>query len=745
MEDYEEELKKEIQYLKKTLLLIRNNLYCEEAKFLDKRKNLLEERRYMYENTVHSSDDFGKISDAVQYISPLAINTFDYNLRERNIERLKKLESSPYFARIDFCEEQCEEEKIYIGLSNVMDKEIYKIYIYDWRAPIASTFYRYELGEASYSSPNGRIYGKINLKRQYEIKNSKLEYFFDSSINIMDDILKKVLSTNTSAKMKSIVETIQREQDIIIRDIENDLLIVQGVAGSGKTSVALHRVAFLMYQGLVSKLSNNNVIFISPNNLFDKYISNVLPELGEEHVKATTFESIFKDVFQDKVKIKSRNLVLEEIINARDTKKKQLVKDSMEFKLSKNFILILNNYLSYFEHKMLKFTDIYYNGEYIAHRELLKTELINYSKVNIPLEKRLLTIERRLMSRLKELRKIRISKLEQFVSAYPEHVFEIKSFARLISLKQSYALQNIIYKSTRLDVLKIYMELFQNKDLFYRMARGMEVPRNIEEILDYTNSKFNENALLYEDGIALLCLKLKMSGDNLYKSIKQVVVDEAQDYYPMHFEVLKYLYSDAKYTIMGDINQSIEKTSDLTIYDDIENILNKKKKTRIFLSKSFRCSYEITNFSSKLINTDIEINSFERHEDFPKIYKGISVIDMETRIVNEVIDHEKSGYKSIAIICKSMKESEHLFRTIRNRLNVVLLSENQSEIISGVVICPIYIAKGLEFDAVIVYQSNNVNYITEEDKRLLYIATTRALHKLSFYYTNEISKFIDNI
>lgn len=221
---------------------------------------------------------------------------------------------SPYFARIDFkFDDEEESEKIYIGRSSLRKNSYQEMYVYDWRSPIASIFYRFMKGEAFYDAPCGRVTGELNLKRQYEIKNGTLKYFFDTDVQIVDEFLRQLLSQNTTAKMKAIVETIQQEQDAVIRDMENDLLMVQGVAGSGKTSIALHRAAYLMYQGLQTKLSANNIMIISPNTIFEQYISNVLPELGEDNVISVVFEDILKMLLKGR-KIQSKNDFLEKII-----------------------------------------------------------------------------------------------------------------------------------------------------------------------------------------------------------------------------------------------------------------------------------------------------------------------------------------------------------------------------------------------------------------------------------------------
>lgn len=741
MDNYAEQFEIEKFHLNSIKLYIKEQLEKESKVRVNKRNDLITARKDMYDNTIHSSNDFDKLSDAVQYLSSLEVQTNDYRSIDARINKYEKMLNTPYFARIDFTEEGCDLESIYIGLGNLADNKTHQVYICDWRAPISSIFYRYGLGKASYKAPYGMISGDIQLKRQFDIKNGELKHFLDSSLTIMDDILKLALSQNSSPKMKNIVETIQREQDIIIRDIENDVLIVQGVAGSGKTSIALHRVAFLLYHGLNTNLKINNIVLIAPNTLFEKYIDNVLPELGEKNIKTLTQEDIFNDVFENSLKINNRNSLIEKIVNIPDLEKKTLIKSSMNFKLSKDFILILERFLDYYTHRMIEFSDVYYNSDCIVNRHLLKDELIKYNN-NMPLEKSLATIEARITSKIHELRKMRLVKLEKFVSNYPEHSFEIKSYARLLSLKESSVLKKEIYKFTRIDALQMYKKLIRNKYLFYKLSYGINLPENIETILSFTNNNLENSFLEYEDGMALLYLKLKMSGCSLYKDVKQVVVDEAQDYYPLQYEILKRAFKDAKYTIMGDINQSIEKEANLSIYDDIKAVLNKKRCSTVFMKKSFRCSYEISRFSSYFIDETIDIESVDRHEDKPKVHSAIDHAQLEASIIDEIIECRKAGYESIAIICKSMSDSENLYNKIGIKAGAILINSNSYEISAGVSILPIYMAKGLEFDAVILYQTNDDNYNNIYDKKLLYIGCTRALHKLSMFYIGEISRLI---
>lgn len=743
--EYEKNLKLEMDYLERTLSIVRSKLDKEKVHISGKRDDIVAARRDLYESipTSNSGDDFGKIAEATQHLTNLQIQAHDYDATSKRIKKYNKLLDTPYFARIDFTEEDLEKESIYIGLGNLTDEENYDIYIYDWRVPIASIFYRNELGEASYNAPDGVVKGHVFLKRQYEIKKGKLKYFFDSRVNVLDDILKKALSGNTSSKMKTIVESIQREQDIIIRDIENDLVIVQGVAGSGKTSVALHRVAFLMYQGLTEKLGSNNIVLISPNSLFGQYISNVLPELGEENIATLTFEDIFKGSFTKKIPIHSRNFLLEEIITSRTPEEKTLLKSSIEFKLSTTFMTILERYVHYYERRMIDFSDIHFNGKCVASRHLLKMDLLNKKKRHIPVEKRLKQIETKIVNEIKELTKHRIEKVEKFVYEKTNHPFDSRAFARLLMKKQYAALKKQIDKFVAIDYVSVYKNLFRDKALFYRLSKGLDLPLNIEEVLDYTSKELHSSPKLrYEDGISLLYFKIIMEGCNSYYDIRQVVVDEAQDYYPMHYHILKLLYPNGKFTVVGDVNQTIEKQTDLSTYTNIKTLLNKQKSTTVFLTKSFRCSQEINVFSSKFIDNDLQIESFDRHGSQPEIVCKSTNEELYEQVIQDAINCQSIGYSSIAIVCKSMSQARNLYSKIRNRIPVELINEGTADTVEGILILPVYMAKGLEFDAVLVWGTDDVNYRTADDKHLLYIASTRALHQLTLYHTGKASRFL---
>ncbi len=743
MNEYKKKYIEETNYLKEIINLISYKLEIETSSLENKKKDLIEARKEMWENATHSSTDFDKVSDANQYLSALQNQTLSYSDSAKLVSKFEKMLDSPYFARIDFTENGYDDtEKIYIGLSNLMDEETHQIKIYDWRAPISSIFYRSEIGPVEYIAPVGKIKGNVSLKRQYKIKDGKMEYFFDSNINILDEMLKEALSKNMSSRMKTIVETIQKQQDLIIRDLVNELLIVQGVAGSGKTSVALHRIAFLLYQGLNLNLSSNNIIIISPNTLFSKYISNVLPELGEENIVELTFENIFTEIFEKKLSIKTKSEQLEEIICAKDEDKKTFLRSYSDFKGSPTFLEIINRYITYYEHKMIKFEDIYFNGKIIENRNLLKSLLLS-SKLNMPTAKKLKIIESRIIEKVHDMKKIRREKIEKVVNNSNRHEFEVKSFSRVLSAKETSIFTQKLRKFTEFDCYLLYKKLFNDKNLFFKVAKGLDLPDNINDIIDYTNENIQDKYNIpYSDGIGLMYLKLKAEGCNLYSNIKQVMVDEAQDYYPIHYNILKTIFREARFTIVGDINQTIEKKSNLSIYDDIISIFNKNKSNKLFLTKSYRSSYEISKFSQKLLDGNINTEFFKRNEGDPEIIYKFNQIELENKIIEDIEKYKSLGFDSIAIICKSRKQSSDLYFRLKSKINIKLIDSNESTTITGITIIPVYMAKGLEFDCVMIYDTDNINYKTEYDKKLLYIACTRALHKLSLYYTGEISNLL---
>lgn len=687
----------------------------------DKKKSeIIEAKKDVRENTEHgitslyTSDGFEALVELSQYINPVTDKIIDYEEEEHKILLLEKMIKSPYFARIDFkFDDEDEFEKIYIGRSSLRKNSYQEMYVHDWRSPIASIFYRFMTGEAFYDAPCGRVTGELNLKRQYEIKNGKLEYFFDSDVQIVDEFLRQLLSQNTTAKMKAIVETIQHEQDVVIRDMENDLLMVQGVAGSGKTSIALHRAAYLMYQGLQTKLSANNIMIISPNSIFEQYISNVLPELGEDNVISSVFEDILSALLIGR-KIQSRNDFLENLIV--NSKYKEISRNSIEFKTSSFFREILDQFLIDIPRQWIEFEDVYYEGKCVVSRQILKDKILGRTETPLGI------------------------KLEQLEDYILEQIFGTGKGRG--HKEEKNLIKQEIQKFIKIDIVELYKILFSNEAYFYSLLQNSNLSQGIKSIWEYTRENLEADRLYYDDAIAIAYLYLKIYGTNKYKNIKQVVIDEAQDYYPLQYEIFNLLFSNAKFTILGDMKQTLAKKEDISFYEQIQKILNKKKSSLIMLDKSFRCTNEILNFSLKFIEKSSQIKSFNRNGDSPKVYIADNSEIFIDEIVKEINLCQEKGFQSICLICKTEKNSIYLFNKIKHKLDIQLIKNGSVSDLQGVFILPVYMSKGLEFDAVLICDADSQNYHDEDDKNLLYVACTRALHKLSLFCENEVSPLI---
>ena len=687
----------------------------------DKKKSeIIEAKKDVRENTEHgitslyTSDGFEALVELSQYINPVTDKIIDFEEEEHKILLLEKMIKSPYFARIDFkFDDEDEFEKIYIGRSSLRKNSYQEMYVYDWRSPIASVFYRFMTGEAFYDAPCGRVTGELNLKRQYEIKNGTLEYFFDSDVQIVDEFLRQLLSQNTTAKMKAIVETIQHEQDVVIRDMENDLLMVQGVAGSGKTSIALHRAAYLMYQGLQTKLSANNIMIISPNSIFEQYISNVLPELGEDNVISSVFEDILSELLNGR-KIQSRNDFLENLIV--NSKYKEISRNSIEFKTSSFFREILDQFLIDIPRQWIEFEDVYYEGKCVVSGQILKDKILGRPETPLGI------------------------KLEQLEDYILEQIFGTGKGRG--HKEEKNLIKQEIQKFIKIDIVELYKILFSNEAYFYSLLQNSNPSQNIKNIWKYTKENLEADSLYYDDAIAIAYLYLKIYGTNKYKNIKQVVIDEAQDYYPLQYEIFNLVFSNAKFTILGDMKQTLAKKEDISFYEQIQKILNKKKSSLIMLDKSFRCTNEILNFSLKFIEQSSQIKSFNRNGDSPKVYIADNSEIFIDEIVKEIKLCQEKGFQSICLICKTEKNSTYLFNKIKHKLDIQLIKNGSASDLQGVFILPVYMSKGLEFDTVLICDADSQNYHDEDDKNLLYVACTRALHKLSLFCENEVSPLI---
>lgn len=743
MQTEDEELVVERAYLQKVTGTVRALLRDQQEQAVLEKRQLVEMNRRMNENSVNFSHDFARMVEANQELGDIETRTINYRMLMKRLRLYERMVKAPYFARVDFTEDGFDREPIYIGVGSLTDESGLDAYVYDWRAPVASLFYRCEPGRAAYRSPMGEICGDINLKRQYAIENGELRYFFDCSVNVMDEVLRVALAKNASPKMKSIVETIQREQDVIIRDHESDLLMVQGAAGSGKTSVALHRVAFLMYEGAAGGLSAENILILSPNALFGRYISGVLPELGEENIATKTFEEIFEDYFGGQIEISSRASALEQIVSERDAAKAGRLKLAFELPLSAGFCEMLDHMVEHYQREILEIPELSYAGRSLGERQAVRAELLQ-ARANMPLAKRLRVIEEKLLAEVHRQKKGRLAELEKFVLEHPEHQFEVKVRARLLSIKETAILAHKIRAFTRVSAVSVYQRLLADEALFRRLAAqaGLALPEQTGELLAALNGGLTESAVSYANGMALLYLHVRLTGARPTGAVRQVVVDEAQDYYPVHYRLLRAMLPNARYTVLGDVNQTIVKKTDLSFYDEVRDTLGKRKNTLATMNKSFRCSAEIGAFSRRFLENDTRQETFDRREEEPVLRAAAAEEALDELLLGDLAACAAQGFGSAAVLCKSAAEAQALYKRVGVRAGLSLVGEATAEIGAGAYIMPIYMAKGLEFDAAFVYGVSGNRYSTQDDRKLLYVACTRPLHRLYLYHTGEISPLI---
>lgn len=738
--EYVDDYQAELRYLNRTIDFIKNELYRLRQLLMIEKSNLLELRNAVVENAPKVPTNFDNLVEVNPYLMEIKRQTMYYNNTLKELNIFSKMLGSPYFGRFDFVEDGSNErEKIYIGLHTLRDPNTFDILVYDWRAPISSVFYQFEKGRAYFKAPDGIVEGDVVLKRQYTIKDSELKYYFDCNLVIDDEILKEVLSRNSTAKMRTIVETIQREQDSIIRDTDSDILIVQGVAGSGKTSIALHRIAYLLYFGRDKNLKKDDILIISPNNIFSQYIKNVLPELGEENVNQIIFEDFLKDVLSDSGTIEERSRYIERLASNED----KIKVESIRFKGSLEFVKILDRFVSYYERKMIEFTDIYYDGKVIFTRHGLKNEFLN-NKMNRPIQKRLERIEKMIFEKIHILRQNRLSKIEKFVENYKEHEFEVKPYSRLLSIKEMKAIKNQISSFTQINYFDVYKLLFSNMDLLKKLSHGINLPEGIDEIADMTYKSLKNGFISYEDCGPLLYLKCKIEGFKVNKKVKHVVIDEAQDYPRIFYEIFKLIFEGAKFTILGDVFQTLDREVDVAFYDVIEDVFEGMKVKKFFIEKSYRSTYEINEFNRKLLKRPPKIIPFDRHDKKPCLVVKNSFEEICNVMLEDIDMLLNHGYKTIAVICKTKDELKEVYSMMKNKIDLRILDSSDEEIVEGVNVITPHAAKGLEFDAVLVFNVSKENYKTEFDRRLLYVACTRALHRLLIYSVGEVTDFIKN-
>ncbi len=672
----------EIEFLNKTIKALIKKIDGIEIKLASVKKDFDEAKKTL-------SDDFyyidkeGSLGQTYSNISKMEERV---NSLSHEHHKLLMQAKSPYFARIDFTPNgDNTAQKIYIGISNVVDGT--KVLVADWRAPVSSMYYDFSLGQASFSNEEETTHGNLSLKRQYKIENKELISYFDTDLTIQDDILKEVLSHNSSSKMKQIVSSIQKEQNEIVRTEKYDNILVQGVAGSGKTSIALHRAAYLLYKHRKS-LKSSDIIILSPNSIFSSYISNVLPELGEDNLAETTFESIARAELHRP--LQSREAMLDEIATTQSQEKL----NEISFKSSFDYLEALLSFLEKsvaetFTPKTLSYeVGLYDDDKYVFTQEQT-SELFFKAFKGLPVYKR----------------------IEKIAWQYAMFFTEKRHYNKeqFSGLKERF--KKILYNFLPLkDVDKLF-EIF--------LARcELSAPKG--------------DQISYMDKGALLAIKHYLYGFEHDFSAKYLIIDEMQDFTPVDLYLFKKLWSCPS-IILGDINQCIEKCLNEDYLKDVSSLLG----SHLFqLKKTYRSTKEIATFAHKLIDLN-DIEYVNRSGDAPKLIKS----DDQVKEIVDIVK-ENDNFAHIAIVCKCEKERDELAKALKGKLDFKVIKEAE-DYNNKVLLTTCATAKGIEFDCVIVPNADADNYANSLEKNILYVSSTRALHKLFFIYSSTPSKFLN--
>lgn len=659
-----EEFERERNYLNKTVSLIRKKISKLGQELFDDDSKVLEFKKLIWDT--HTEMDPNEMRSMMAE-SDLQVSIMQS--KGNYLQRLFRIQNKPYFGSIRFKEEGSEEEdNIYIGITHVEDKLDY--YVHDWRSPICSMFYDYETGPASYKAPSGIIKGNIIKKRQYIIEDAELKHIFDNDLNISDSLLQEVLAEESSDKMKNIVNTIQEEQNKVIRNTEDKNLIVEGIAGSGKTSVALHRIAFLLYR--IPNLTSSNVVVFTPNKVFSEYISNVLPELGEDNTYDMTFYDLLCQNINEYKDIENFTDFI-----SRYYKGNVDNYDMVKYKQSDEIIKDINNYINNLL-STIKFNNKLEYDNFIEIDTEELNNMLNYKYNRFPLFERIKEISKKIASNNYEGSTKNASSIE-------------KKLKELLNIK--------------LDLKDIFNNFYQSEYSKYK-------------------DKVNDKYLYYEDACIFLYIKSLLVGFNTNHVIKEIVIDEAQDYNKLQYLIIKKTFKTSNYTILGDTNQTINPYYKYDSLEELTSIFESSK--YITLTKTYRSTGKIIDYTNKILGLN-HVTAIRNDKASDIIFRNnITKNDFLTDINNL-----KTISKSIAIITKNDKEAEKVYNMLKDDLDIMLI-DGFGHIKRDLVVVPSYVAKGLEFDSVIIYTDEDNKY-QEKDKYLFYVACTRAQHNLIIY------------
>ena len=683
-----EKIKNGREYLQYVLQCLNDRLAQADAAILEGEKEIEDMHEYYWENYTEM-DQYGYEDYDNQQALFRQMNANEEQFRLRR--RFKKMQDSPFFGRVDFRYDGDEEaETFYIGIGNLSESAGSLPLVYDWRAPVSGLFYDYDKGPASYEAPSGTFEGEVTSKWQYKIRKGKMLYEFESDVKIDDEILGAELGSNGEVQLKNIVRTIQKEQNEIIRNTKDKIMVIQGAAGSGKTSVALHRIAYLLYHDR-ENLKSSNVLILSPNGVFADYISHILPELGEENIREMSFDLFayreLKDIVGD---CEDRYDQIEHtVLNPK-------IQDICREKQSPEFVSKLDGFVLRLEDELMNFRDVEYRGCTLSEKEII--DLFYFKFLDVPLLSRMHSVAEYFVDQVETLRDRDLSDEE------------------------------------REEVMERFMKMYETRDCYVLYSRFLEE----EGYRPLPRCQVEKRHLRYEDVYPVLYLKYTLYQCRNHHGIKHVVVDEMQDYSWIQYLLIRKMFP-CRMTILGYKDQTMEdETQDVLKF--LPKIFGKDIR-KIVMNRSYRNTMEVAQYANHLTGIE-DMELFERH-GAPVDEQTFSSTEEALETVLDKWLNRREEFETEALIFLTEREAEHAFLYIEKRLKEIApeaenqlcyMNRDSQSFKKGLTVTTFYLAKGLEFDQVFgIFEEDRESGLQYQAK---YITATRALHELHMYITD---------
>ena len=683
-----ENIKNGREYLQYVSKCLNDRLAQADAAILEGEKEIEDMHEYYWENYTEM-DQYGYEDYDNQQALFRQMNANEEQFRLR--KRFKKMQDSPFFGRVDFRYDGDEEaETFYIGIGNLSESAGSLPLVYDWRAPVSGLFYDYDKGPASYEAPSGIFEGEVTSKWQYKIRKGKMLYEFESDVKIDDEILGAELGSNGEVQLKNIVRTIQKEQNEIIRNTKDRIMVIQGAAGSGKTSVALHRIAYLLYHDR-ENLKSSNVLILSPNGVFADYISHILPELGEENIREMSFDLFayreLKDIVGD---CEDRYDQIEHtVLNPK-------IQDICREKQSLEFVSKLDGFVLRLEDELMNFRDVEYRGCTLSEKEII--DLFYFKFLDVPLLSRMHSVAEYFIDQVETLRDRDLSDEE------------------------------------REEVMECFRSMYETRDCYVLYSRFLEK----EGYRPLPHCQIEKRRLRYEDVYPVLYLKYTLYQCRNHHGIKHVVVDEMQDYSWIQYLLIHKMFP-CRMTILGDKAQTMEdETQDVLKF--LPKIFGKDIR-KIVMNRSYRNTMEVAQYANHLTGIE-DMELFERHGE-PVDERTFSSTEEALETVLEKWLNRREEFETEALIFLTEREAEHAFLYIEKRLKEIApeaenqlcyMNRDSQSFKKGLTVTTFYLAKGLEFDQVFgIFEEDRESGLQCQAK---YITATRALHELHMYMTD---------